>query len=351
MRESGLELLRIICMLQIIFLHFGEHTGYRELASKMGGINSYISSFTYYLCRAPIYIFLMLTGYFLVKKVMTFQDVKRRILKVYAPMLFFSILIPIIFLGLNIVNLTDVNVPKMFFPFLSRTWYFLSGYILIIIFSPFLNKLIHAMDKKEFKTLLIIIALMLCGWRILANLEPFNKFISTELIIINQGGKSLYDYIFMYLLGGYLSLYWKNSNKLEFKYLFIFIYCAIMQCILIKLHHPYSRVATYNDNIFAVIQAVCLILFFRNLKFKSKVINYISSYTLAIYIIHEHYLVRNFIWSKVFAIHSLAFFNYIYPLKIIGVCVIIFLGCMLIDFLRRILFAGVGKIKNKVFSQ
>ncbi len=344
MRESSFELLRIFCMFQVVFLHFMNHTNYLSLSQSVGGVHRLIALFLLLFNFSTTYVFYLLTGYFLAKKEMTFQDVKKRILKIYAPMLFFAIAIPIALVSVGVYHLDDVNIPGMFFPFLSKTWYFLSGYILVIAFSPFLNRFIRSTNKKEYRNLLLLLFGILCIWNQLASLEPFNQFIRTDYVFVNQGGKSLYNYLFLYLLGGYLSIYVKDKGKVEFKYLFIFLYCAIIQCVLIGLSKPYFAIATHNDNMFCVIQAVCLVLFVRNLKFKSKVINYISSYALAIYIIHEHYLMRNLIWKRVVILNKSFFSNWLYPFKALMICVIVFIGCILIEFLRRCLFKACSKL-------
>ena len=83
-------------------------------------------------------------------------------------MLFFSITITIVGYFLRLWKFKDININKMFFPFASCTWYFLTGYILLIIFIPFINKLIKTLSQKEYLTLLIILLFTLSIWPSLA---------------------------------------------------------------------------------------------------------------------------------------------------------------------------------------
>lgn len=348
-RNSSFELLRILMMLQIIFLHVCDYGGYNEFAITLGHYHLYLKYALWYLSRCPVYIFFILTGYFLVKKEMNFSQIKNRILKIYIPMYFYSILIPIVMLVFNIYSLSDINIGMSLFPFFSREWYFLTGYIIIIILSPYLNKLIKNLTQKELRTLLLILIGIFSIWTSLANLTPFNDFVSTNKIISHQGGKSLYDFIMMYLLGAYLQMYYTIKNKPKLKYLFIFILCAICQCLISKFYHPYIDISGYNDNIFAIIQCICLILFFRDFNFKSKAINYISTFTLEIYIIHEHYLLRDYIWNNIFTMHNMSFYNvWYYPIKILIICIMIFISCMIIELIRRKLFALVLFLIKKI---
>ena len=291
---------------------------------------------------------MILTGYFLVNKEMNIHKVIERVKKIYFPMLFFSIVLTLGGAFLGLWHFSDINIPKMLFPFLSCSWYFLTGYILLIILSPYLNKFIKSMNKKEYLILLIIMTFLLSIWPALSNLSPFNSFISTFQNISNNSGKSLYDYIFMYLLGGFISLHMNKINKLEFKYLFLFVLAGCIQFVLVLLIPQYGSVAWYNDNIFAVFQCICLILFFKNFKFKSKIINYVSTYTLSVYIIHEHLLLSDYIWKKVIVFHNEYFYSIFYPIKTLIICILIFISCMVLEFIRRIIFRVINAIGNLI---
>ena len=350
-RNSSFELLRILMMIQIIFLHVCDKGGYDEAALALGGFHLHFEYAVWYLCRCPVYIFFILTGYFLIKNEMNFEQVKKRILKIYIPMYFYTLIIPIVMLIFNMCSLSDINIGRTLFPFFSREWYFLTGYILVIIFSPYLNKLAKSLTKKEFKTLLFILIGIFSIWMALANLKPLSDFISLNQIISNCGGKSLYNYIMMYLLGAYLRMYCSKKNKPKLRYLFIFVLCALCQCIAVKLYHPYLNISGYNDNLFVIIQCICLILFFKDLNFKSKVINYISTFTLEIYIIHEHYIFKYYMWDNIFPMHNMSFYNvWYYPVKILIICIVVFVSCMLIEIIRRKLFDlilyFIKKVKN-----
>ena len=66
-REANMDLLRIISMLIIIFLHSIDHSGVLENADNSNaGIYFYVR-FTYAMCMVCVNIYVMLSGYFLVK--------------------------------------------------------------------------------------------------------------------------------------------------------------------------------------------------------------------------------------------------------------------------------------------
>ena len=69
----------------------------------------------------------------------------------------------------------------------------------------------------------------------------------------------------------------------------------------------------------------------------SKVINAISAGNLGIYMIHEHPMIRSFIWNEVFNIQNTAFYSQKwYLVRILFIIVTIYAVCWAIDFLRRV---------------
>ena len=127
-----------------------------------------------------------------------------------------------------------------------------------------------------------------------------------------------------------------------------FISLGCIQLVLSTLIPSYSKVSWYNDNILSIMQCICLILFFKNLKFKSKTVNYISTYTLAIYIIHEHPLLRSYIWNHLFIFNRQFFESGFFYLKVPLICIIIFISCMITEFIRRNIFKMFELLGNLI---
>ena len=349
-RESGFELLRIIMMIQIIFLHLCDKGGYSVVGPTLPKVHYYIYYLSWLLSRCPVYVFMILAGYFLVKKDMDKKAVIDRVKKIYVPMLFFSIVISLLGAHFGFWTFADIPKKKMLTPLLSDSWYFLTGYIILIILSPYLNILVKNLTKKQYRNLLITLFVIFSIWVPFSNLEPLNTFLRTFQVINNNGGKSLYDYVCMYLLGGYLSIHFKDKEKLQFKYLLVFFICGFIQLYLGTHFEEYIPIAGYNSNPFSVIQAICLVLFFRRLKFSSKMINYIATFTLTTYIIHEHYLLKRYYWGKIIYLDTDFFRTYWYPFKIIGICLGVFAFCIVVELIRRGIFKIVLMIYNYLKS-
>ena len=62
--------------------------------------------------------------------------------------------------------------------------------------------------------------------------------------------------------------------------------------------------------------------------------------------IHEHPLIRNFIWGEIFATDKISFYTQrFYLIKIFMFIVLIYVCCWVIDWFRRMIFDGVKKLK------
>ena len=133
-RNSSIELLRIIMMLQIIFLHICEYGEYMDNAEKLGGLHRLLAWFLWLISRCPVFMFIIIMGYFMI-----YADKKhtvRRILKVYIPMYFYSVFIPVSLVLTGLVQIDKNEIVRAYFPMLSRTWDFMTLYLMVIIFSP-----------------------------------------------------------------------------------------------------------------------------------------------------------------------------------------------------------------------
>ena len=350
-RDSGIELLRILMMLQVIFLHVCLYGGYRSMTGNFSKLHRGAFNLVYLSSRCPVYVYILIFGYFAVTSNKTLGSIKGKILKTYLPMLFYSISIPFIGQLLGLWQLNDIQATRSFFPFLSKIWYFMTLYLIVLILSPFINKALTALSKKDYTQLVIILFLVFTVWTALAQLKLTKTIIKLDNVIYPEG-KSLYGFLLMYILGGYLRLHVPRHEKAKYRYFIFFIALTAINYLLCLLNENYFSIATKNNNPFAVLQCLCLLMFFRDLKFKSRVINYIASVNLGVYMIHEQYLVRNKLWHDWFGFLSEKSFyrSHLYHFKILMICVTVFIACGIIERLRVWLFKGVSILYRKISS-
>ncbi|SEP56859.1 Surface polysaccharide O-acyltransferase, integral membrane enzyme [Lachnospiraceae bacterium NE2001] len=362
-RNPSIELLRIIMMMQIIFLHISDYGDYTDIAQALGGHTELAYWIIWLMCRCPVYIFIIIMGYFLSTSEITFN--KKRILKCYLPMFFYSITIPFIYGILKPNVITTDQYLKAFIPFLSRTWYFMTLYLLVLILSPYLNRMVQGLDRKHFLILIGICFCLFSVWQPLSMLEPFEGIIGIKKILATQGGKSLYDFIYMYLLGAYLRkyhLFRKHDNIQDgsiwskpYLYLLGFLALGLVNVFIVYSYPDVGieDVIGYNDNPLVVLQCICIFRTFEKLdlsRFKKlgNAINYISAGNLGVYMIHEHPLIRPLIWEDIFSTDRISFYSEgDYLIKFILIILLVYSICWMLDWCRRMLAFLIKKLFKK----
>lgn len=277
-RKSGIELLRIICMLMIIVLHVYTYGGLNQLSNAQGGRFEVMSDFMWSFFRTPVNVFMIITGYFMSKDVLDFKKSYRRIPKVYVTMLFYSILLTVLSFIIysnngfspseTANNLTSADkleiatinklsgrfavysIIKMFFPLLSKQWYFLTNYVIILLLSPFINKVLVEIDKKQFKILLGLLFVFLSIYPTISTMGGLKEIFSTNKVLPIEYGKSMISFLFMFIIGAYLKRFVKDDEKLHFKYLGYFVGLCIID---FSLYYFLGNV-TFNKVDFIMLQ-------------------------------------------------------------------------------------------------
>ena len=297
-RESGVELLKIIGIFLIIISHVTQTlcspNNYFELnyvlevkyATK-NIQNILLAWFSAFGAQGNL-IFFVSSAWFLLesKKI---DELK--IVKLLADVWFINICFLCIFLLGNWYNLAIKDIIKSVFPTIFASNWYITFYILFYLIHVGLNEIISKRTQKE---LLVIILVTLFLYFVL-NYIKYGLFFTSPLI----------EFSVIYLTIAYIKLYMKEFSKnLKGNYiLFLFAMSGIPILILItnflglnieffkdKLQHWNG-----NNSIFLLLTAVTLFNIFNSKKFISNKINYISSLSLLVYIIHENILIRIYV--------------------------------------------------------
>lgn len=188
-RQSNFELLRILCILGIITMHtwgmfYGNATGLNLTFGVL--INS--------LFNTGVSIFMLISGYFGISWTV------KKYLRLEMKIIFYSVLSMLVISYMqNSWNLKDVA--KAFLPVVSGRYWYITSYVLIFIFSKFLNRVPEILGKKEFKKLLFLMFLV---FSIIPTIVQFD--------IMNDGGKGVINMLLVYYIGRYIKLYWDEKD-------------------------------------------------------------------------------------------------------------------------------------------
>lgn len=348
-RKSNLELLRILSMLLIIMHHFAFHGTYKH-DIFMGNyfkseviINSMQS-----LGKLGVNLFIFISAYFLVDKKFKFS----RIISVTLLTLFYSTLIYVIILIIGVPISVNINLLTSILPFPGiTTYWFVCSYVLMILLMPYMNLIIQSVSKKKLKLLLVILSIF---WIIIPQLNsyfPGKVGLRMESLGVSEG----IIFIYVYFLAGYIKLYPNKVTK-NFKLNLIFsviLLVALFLSIYLPMRLSFSNENIYqftlnmvpSNSIIIILLTISVFCSFLNLDIGSiKSINYISSSTFSVYLIHDNAIIRPLLWNY---INNDQFKDSAYQLFIAGIryTIMIYCACVLIDVVRRILFE---KLFNKI---
>lgn len=339
-RNSSIELLRIISMIMIIAHHYAVHGNYAMSKISLGLISIQIFGM---FGQVANYIFVFITGYFLVKSKPNFKKILYLILE----MEFYSI---ICYIAMVLVGEFPFNVNLLIqslIPILYGNW-FIKTYIVLYLFIPFINKMIDRLDQKEFKKLLLLMLLIFVVIPTIAISMPYEV-------------GNLLIFIFAYMVGAYIALYpnkYTEDIQFNIKGSLIFITLLVLSVIVIDIIGILMK-STYLLNksmhfgnkysIFTFLLAMFVFLVFKNIKFTSNLINNIATSTLGIYLIHDNIFIRNWLWNVCFPNSNYLNSNYIYVHFFVKV-MMIYIVCLIIDKIRMIFEKAFQKDIDNLYN-
>lgn len=199
MRNSNIELLRIVALFGILLWHISMHGfGYANIEEQPVDYvwwNSICAS-----VFAPcVNIFILISGYYGLK-------LKRNsLIKLESQALFYSFMkMGTIFLltGEYILSQNIIN----FTPIIGRVWWFLTDYVLLMLSSPIINEGAKRLSDKQLLYIII-------GWLIINGVGM--------LIRLDINGSNFQSFFLVYLVGIYIR---KINDRVELtkcKYLLI----------------------------------------------------------------------------------------------------------------------------------
>lgn len=338
-RDANLDLLRIVSMLLIIFLHSIDHSGVLEQAEVSSSLVYFYVRFTYALCQVCVNCYVMLSGYYLVHSKFRLQ----KLAALWMETVFYSFVLKLLFMFTGQEAISVGSLISCFFPIITGRYWFITIYVGLYLVSPFLNKLIHAMNRKEHAILNICLFVLFSLW---SSLYP-------SIAGMNSGGGwGLAWFVVLYLAAAWFRLYYTPKHK-PVILLGIFLLIPLLMAagqVAAKavgigiVQNIISNWFRY-DSAPAYLMTIVLFTAFLNIQIKcdhiSKGICSVAPLTLGVYLIHAHANVSPWLWEMLNlpAKMRAGWFALIQ----FGCVIAIFIVCIAIDAIRQ---ATVGKLEN-----
>lgn len=314
-RKSNLELLRIIGILMIVMMHF----------CSQGGIPTGDNLLTTFFAsggRMAVNIFLIIGCWFMVDS--PFRP--ERVVKLYLQVVFYSIPITLLMLGLGEAG-GFRNLAQGLVPFFGRSVWFASAYISLIILSPFLNR-IFLLPLPSLRRLVAILFVFFVIVSTIPNFSPL-------------------DYVadFTWFCVVYIFMGWAKRDRLferlggKWRCLAIAVVTYGTLCSLIRWTALGGLSTYWADNIKSApsfVFGLFTFAFFLKLDIGSrKWINLAARSVFTVYIIHQIPAFMHFEWHTVFRSDWLASQSAaVRALGIPAVALAVFAAASIIDLIR-----------------
>lgn len=190
LRNSNLELYRVIAMILIVAHHYFVNSGLLEVTS----VNplSIKSLYMYWFGmwgKTGINCFVLITGYFMCTSAITLRKFLKLILEIY----FYKILVFIAFCICGYEALSQQSLMRLALPVTDVADNFTGCFILFWLAIPFLNVLVKGLNKRK-HSLLLVLSLLIY---VILPLLPFNR------VVMNY----VTWFIVLYFISSYIRLY------------------------------------------------------------------------------------------------------------------------------------------------
>ena len=321
-RNSNLELYRIIVMLLIVIHHYVVNSG---LMTLMDADPLNMKSVFLYLWgmwgKTGINCFVLITGYFMCRSEITLK----KFLKLLLEVLFYSVTINLCFMAFGYGDISMGEFLWRLLPVHSISQDFTGCYLVFFLFIPFLNVLVRNLSKRQHQLLLALCLGVYTLWSTIPSIEISTNYVTWFCIL--------------FILGSYLRIYpYKEDNT---RFWVIASSCSIilaMSSVLALLwltrygiHYGVYALVSDSYTPFAVLVSVCVFMLFKSIKLKhSKWINTIGGGTFGVLLIHANSdTMRQWLWKDVcnnagyYATDAIFLHAILIPLLVFCICSII----------------------------
>lgn len=253
-RDSGLELLRIIALLLIFWMHGASGETSNEL-------NKWFHIIVESVGNIGVTLFMLISGYFGVKLK------PKKMIRLEFMLLFYCwIGLGLHFLWGDAASFGGEKILTYIFPVIGRnSWYF-TCYFALVFLSPFLNDFIEKIDRAMFRRLLLTMLIIFSG------ITTFFFFDITQ-----DGGKGIVNMVMAYFIGRYIRIYLDDvpykRTRLIGIYLVLTGICIALNGALYVVTGTVQNRFARDCTLFIIFEAVCIFLIFKDIHFKSRFIN------------------------------------------------------------------------------
>lgn len=287
-RNSGIELLKIFCMLGVIILHYNNSSIGKAFAyAPLHSLRSYALYFFQSISISAVNIFVLISGYFMCNS--TKADLKKPIRLLIQVIVFREL----IYITQSLLQDNPLQWKLIWQLLLPKSW-FAVLYAALYALSPFINRALASLSDKSMKSFLWIMFFICSLWPYSVDLlEAFSGYnfngLSTVGMYGSQFGYTLVQFVFMYCVGAWLrrfdgtGKFWQDLAVLLAGWLILLVFSYYL-----VTHKMDTRYAFSYGSPLVIINGVCLFRIFKRIPLKSnRVINSMATATFSVYLINS----------------------------------------------------------------
>ena len=342
-RNAGIDLLRIISMIGIVYTHIlFQGKGIYKYNRYKTKINS---SYTFFFCHDNVYA--------LISGIVGYKSTKySNLFYLWLSAVFYCLGFRYYYLKYKKVSRVSGYLYFDYYPVVyGRYWYFTS-YFGMFIFLPAINKGVQLLNKPEFNLLVMSIFGIYVFWHSYHN--------STNDYFRLYGGVSTIWLLCLYIMGVYIGKF--NiiySGMKRYFICFIYLFLFLFLCYTYNKYSDYT-ILVFNANnktkmknfikrlmsnklnsVIRTSQAILITLLFLQLKyneFLSKFITFCGPLTFGVYLIHNNTnVVKNYIRKLLDGEPYYLTASEVIKMLILK-AIKCFIQCIIIEYLRHLLF-------------
>jgi len=219
-------------------------------------------------------------------------------------------------------------------PFSTGTWWFISCYLILLLLSPLLNKAAANLSRIHYIYLLFI---LLCFY----SLSPT---ILLHSFTNEPCGKNIQNMILIYFVGRYIAIF--GIPKVIFHRIPLILFCSLTIIFIVNFFIFDPLFMAKDNNLLIIIGAICTFILFGKLSISGntseKVIRYIASYALPIYLLNIFLI--NLLEPYYIGFRESGIFLVYYFLS---QCAIICIS-LVIEMIRRPLMSPINSYSNQI---
>lgn len=340
-RNSSIEMLRLVAMFFVVMSHSAVHSAFPSAVSTFS-LNSCLLDWMT-LGNLGTDIFVVLSGWNLFGKQFRIKSVLSYIVQIWT----ISVLGLIVYALSGGDEVSVSMIAKSVFPIMSGSWWFATAYFVLFLLTPYMNIFVENISRRQLQCCLWI---MITLWCIIPTFSSQDMY-----------GNQLLLMIMFYLTGAYLRKYpdnfWNHKKRTKYILLLSGILLLLSSTIIRWLSAnvaalPFKPTMLYGrSSVLVICCAVSMTaLSVYAIPWKNSIINTMGACTFGIYLLSEHPLIKDRIWtewidnSQYFPSNSLA-------IRLAASVIVVYFVCGVIECCRITFFSRpLMRFAEKVYA-